>query len=200
MHTLKKDQARKDFQQFRREMTDVERSRAAQGLAGVGLRGISELVPRGGTVAGYLAVGTEPGTGALLQGLFRSGYRVVLPVCEPERRLSWCYWTPETELAPGLHDSLLEPVGERYAAADLPGLDLVLVPALAADSAGGRIGKGGGYYDRFLAALRADGNPAPAVAVVYGHEFVPAGSFETTPLDAPVDAVLTPSDWRQVPS
>ncbi|MCQ1999390.1 5-formyltetrahydrofolate cyclo-ligase [Arthrobacter zhaoxinii] len=200
MRALNKDQARRDFLRLRREMTDADKANAASGLARLGLARAQELVPRGGTVAGYLSVGSEPGTGELLEGLCRAGYRVVVPVCEPGRRLSWCDWTPETVLAPGLHGSLLEPTGERFAAADLPELGLVLVPALAADSSGGRMGKGGGYYDRFLARLRADGNPAPAAAVVYDHEFVPAGSFETTPLDAAVDAVLTPSEWRQVPS
>ncbi|WP_146361199.1 5-formyltetrahydrofolate cyclo-ligase [Arthrobacter yangruifuii] len=200
MRALNKDQARKDFLRLRREMTDTERTEAAQGLARIGLGKVHDLVAPGATVAGYLSVGTEPGTGALLEGLCRAGYRVVVPVCEPERQLSWCDWTPETELLPGLHGSLLEPAGQRYAAAELQELGLVLVPALVADSHGGRMGKGGGYYDRFLARLRADGNPAPAAAVVFEHEFVPAGSFETTPLDAPVDAVLTPSQWRQVPS
>ncbi|UWX96441.1 5-formyltetrahydrofolate cyclo-ligase [Arthrobacter zhaoxinii] len=200
MRALNKDQARRDFLRLRREMTDAEKADAASGLARLGLAWAQELVPHGGTVAGYLSVGSEPGTGELLEGLCTAGYRVVVPVCEPGRRLSWCDWTPETVLAPGLHGSLLEPTGERFAAADLTELGLVLVPALAADSSGGRMGKGGGYYDRFLARLRADGNPAPAAAVVYDHEFVPAGSFETTPLDAAVDAVLTPSAWRQVPS
>ncbi|MCQ1952669.1 5-formyltetrahydrofolate cyclo-ligase [Arthrobacter sp. zg-Y238] len=195
-----KDQARKDFLRLRRELTAEDRAEAVQGLARVGLQGVQQRVPRGGTVAGYLSVGTEPGMGALLPGLVMAGYRVVVPVCEPEWQLSWCDWTPETELVPGLHGSLLEPAGQRYAASDLPELGLVLVPALAADSAGGRMGKGGGYYDRFLARLRADGNPAAAVAVVFEHEYVPVGNFETTPLDAPVDAVLTPEAWRAVPS
>ncbi|MCC9144959.1 MULTISPECIES: 5-formyltetrahydrofolate cyclo-ligase [unclassified Arthrobacter] len=200
MRSLNKEQARRDYLQSRRELTETERAEAAAGLARLGLRGVQEVVPAGGTVAGYLSTGTEPGTGALLQELFRSGYRVLVPVCEPGRRLSWCEWSPGIELAPGLHASLLEPVGPRHAVSDFPDLGLVFVPALAADSSGGRMGKGGGYYDRFLAGLRADGNPVPAVAVVFEHEYVPAGSFETTPLDAPVDAVLTPSSWRGVPA
>ncbi|MCQ1945532.1 5-formyltetrahydrofolate cyclo-ligase [Arthrobacter sp. zg-Y1116] len=200
MCALAKDQARKDFLRLRRELTAEDRAEAVQGLARIGLRGVRQRVPRGGTVAGYLSVGNEPGMDALLPGLVRAGYRVVVPVCEPEWQLSWADWTPETELVPGLHASLLEPAGQRYAASDLPELGLVLVPALAADAAGGRMGKGGGYYDRFLAKLRADGNPAAAVAVVFEHEYVPADSFETTPLDAAVDAVLTPEAWRPVPS
>ena len=200
MHQLTKDQARKEFLQGRSRMSDGDRDKASRGLAEKGLRGVGGYVPDGGTVACYLSVGTEPGTGALLDALHGSGYRIVVPVCEPGRVLSWCYWEPGIDLVPGLFGSLLEPAGPRYAAADLPALDLVFVPALAADDSGGRMGKGGGFYDRFLARLRADGNPAPAVAVVFEEEFVPAGSFETTPLDAPVDAVLTPAQWRKVPA
>ena len=199
MRQLTKDQARQDFLQQRRALTAEQRSAAARGLAVRGLQGAQELLPPGGTAACYLSVGTEPGTAELLDALHASDFRVVVPVCEPGRSLSWCYWTPGTAMAPGLYGSLLEPAGPRYAAAELPGLDLLFIPALAADNAGGRMGKGGGYYDRFLARLRADGNAAPAVAVVYEHEFVPAGTFETTPLDAAVDAVLTPAAWRRVP-
>lgn len=200
MRALNKDQARQQFLQARRNLAESERLRAAGLLAAGGLRGAEELLAPSATVACYLSVGTEPGTAELLAGLHAAGYRVVVPVCEPDRRLSWCYWSPGIDMVPGLFGSLLEPAGKRYAASELPSLDLVFVPALAADDAGGRMGKGGGYYDRFLAGLRADGNAAPAVAVVFDHEFVPAGSFETTPLDAVVDAVLTPSGWHQVPA
>ena len=199
MHQLDKEQARRDFLQHRRAMDRSRRAAAARDLADLGLQGARELLPAGGTVACYLSVGTEPGTAELIDALHTSGYQVVVPVCEPDRQLSWCYWTPGIEMVPGLHTSLQEPAGPRYSAAELPGLDLVFVPALAADDAGGRMGKGGGYYDRFLARLRAAGNAAPAVAVVFEQEFVPAGSFETTPLDAAVDAVLTPDAWRKVP-
>lgn len=199
MRSLSKDQARRDFQHMRRELTDAQREDAELAIARLGLTRVREAVPPGGTVAGYLSVGTEPGTGALLRGLVDAGYRVVVPICEPEHQLSWSDWTPGIAMTPGLHASLLEPAGTRHDISDLPGLGLIFVPALAADSAGGRMGKGGGYYDRFLARLRADGSAAPAVAVVYTHEFVPAGSFESTPLDAVVDEVLTPSSWQGVP-
>ena len=200
MHQMSKERARADFLQARRALPDTERQHAAAGLAERGLAWVTERLPAGATVTAYLAVGSEPGTAGLLTGLTEAGYRVAVPICEPDRRLSWCYWTPGIDMAPGLFGSLLEPVGPRYAAADLAGLALILVPALAADDAGGRMGKGGGYYDRFLARLRADGNPTPAVAVVYDHEFVPACRFETTPLDAPVDGVLTPSGWHELPA
>ncbi|MCC9176256.1 5-formyltetrahydrofolate cyclo-ligase [Arthrobacter sp. zg-Y750] len=199
MRQLTKDQARQEFLQNRRGLTDAERTAAARGLAVRGLDGVCELLPAGATVACYLSVGTEPGTGLLLPSLHGAGFHVVAPVCEPGHQLSWCSWTPGIDMVPGIYPNLMEPAGPRYAAADLPGLDLVFVPALAADDAGGRMGKGGGYYDRFLAQLRADGNAAPAVAVVFEQEFVPAGTFETTPLDAAVDAVLTPAAWRKVP-
>ena len=200
MGNMSKDGARRYFLQARRELGPEQLQRSEEGLAARGTAAVRERLASGATVAGYLSVGTEPGTAGLLEDLHAAGYRVVVPVCEPERRLSWCYWTPGIDMVPGLFGSLLEPAGPRYVAADLPALDLVLVPALAADAAGGRMGKGGGYYDRFLARLRADGNAVPAAAVVYDHEFVPAGTFETTPLDAPVDAVLTPSGWHELPA
>ena len=122
-----------------------------------------------------------------------------MPVCEPDRRLSWCRWTPGVELVPGLFPSVPEPAGPRLPVQDLPDLSLLLVPALAVDRAGARMGKGGGYYDRFLAGFRAAGGTAPAVGVVYDHEFVPAPSWASDSLDQPMNAVLTPSQWTELP-
>lgn len=190
-----KSRAREEYRRLRRELAPAAPLAAGQALAGHALAAIPDLVPSGSTVAGYLSAGREPGTAPLLTGLHDLGYDVVVPVCEPDRRLLWCHWRPGTPLVPGLFPSVPEPAGPRLPPSDLPGLNLVLVPALAVDRAGVRMGKGGGYYDRFLADLRAAGNPAPAVGVVYDHEFAPAGRWPADPFDQPMDAVLTPSGW-----
>lgn len=191
--------ARSEFRRLRRRLPPAAAHDAGAGLARHALAVLPDLVPPGGTVAAYLSARTEPDTAPLLEGLVTAGYDVVLPVCEPERRLSWCRWVPGTALQPGLFPSVPEPAGPRLSLHDLPGLDLVFLPALAIDSAGVRMGQGGGYYDRFLAGLRAAGNSVPAVGTVYDHEFVPAGSWESDTLDQPVDAALTPSGWTRLP-
>lgn len=191
--------ARELYRRLRRDLPPAAPMTAGRSLARHALAVIPDLAPPGSTVAAYLSAGREPGTGPLLDGLLEQGYDVVVPVCEPDRRLSWCRWRPGTPLVPGLFPSVPEPAGPRLSAAGLPDLNLILVPALAVDRNGVRMGKGGGYYDRFLAGLRAAGNRAPAAAIVYDHEFAPAGRWTSDAFDQPVDAALTPSGWTGLP-
>lgn len=74
--------------------------------------------------------------------------------------------------------------------------DIVLVPLIAVDRAGTRLGQGGGHYDRTLAALRAAG-PVLAVGVAWDVQVVAALPAE--PWDEPLDALATPSGWRELP-
>jgi 5-formyltetrahydrofolate cyclo-ligase len=77
-------------------------------------------------------------------------------------------------------------------AADLPMVrpDLLLVPLLAVDRSGNRLGQGGGHYDRTLAALRAT-QPTIAIGLAWDVQLVDAVAAE--PWDQPLDAIATPS-------
>ena len=194
-----KEIIRTKYRRLRRELPPTAPLAAGVSIAAHALSVVPEVVPHGSTVAAYLSAGREPDTMALLAGLRERGYDVVVPVCQPERRLLWCHWSPDAPLVPGLFPSVPEPAGERVPAVQLPTLSMVLVPALAVDHAGVRMGKGGGYYDRFLSDLRAAGNQVPAVGVVYDHEFAPAGTWPADAFDQPMDAVLTPSGWTALP-
>lgn len=149
-------------------------------------------------VAAYLSVGQEPGTAPLLAALHHAGYDVVVPVCEPDHQLSWCRWSPTTVLRSrnAGRVPLIEPVGPRQHFSDIPSLRLVLVPALAVDTAGNRLGQGGGYYDRFLAHLRTAGSDAHIAGYVHSHELVPESTFPAGALDMPLDGVFTPAGYR----
>ena len=196
---LSKQLARQEFRRLRRGLDPAVRAAAGPAMAAHALAMLPGPAGPGSTVAAYLSAGTEPGTEELLQGLAESGFSVVVPVCEPEFQLSWCRWKPGIELGPGLFPSIPEPVGPRVSAAGLPEPEAIFVPALAVDAAGIRMGKGGGYYDRFLAGLRAAGRRIPAVAMVYGHELVSSGTWSADGFDQPVDAVLTPAGWTPLP-
>ncbi|MDR2281391.1 MAG: 5-formyltetrahydrofolate cyclo-ligase [Gordonia sp. (in: high G+C Gram-positive bacteria)] len=142
-------------------------------------------VAPGDTVAAYVAVGDEPGGTAMLDALVDRGLRVLLPVVPAgaPTALQWGEFRGEDALVHGRWD-LLEP-------ADSLGVDAVaearaiLVPAIGADRAGGRLGRGAGYYDRTL-----DATHAPIIAVVYDDELLE--SIPQEPNDVPVDWVLTP--------
>jgi 5-formyltetrahydrofolate cyclo-ligase len=207
MATMDKVQARRHFREARRSLDATRLNGDARALAGHVLRWVSATAPvpagearRPGTpvVAAYLSVGAEPGTHHLVRALHEAGYDVVVPVCEPDYQLSWCRWTPQTRLQPRRAGAvrLMEPVGTRLHFSALDALRLVLVPALAVDRAGDRLGQGGGYYDRFLAQLRTVGGSAHTAGYVYGHELVAPGTFDAGSLDMPLDGAFTPAGYH----
>ena len=150
------------------------------------------------TVAGYVSVGSEPATGELLTALRDRGVRVLLPVLLPDRDLDWAvYEGPERLRAttlPGL-STLSEPDGPRLGPAAVVTADVVLLPGLAVDHGGMRLGRGGGSYDRALARLAAAGATPPLVVLLHDGEVVPRVPAE--PHDRRVTAAVTPSGvWR----
>jgi 5-formyltetrahydrofolate cyclo-ligase len=197
---MDKETARAFFRARRRARPEEEQIRAGTALAQQVLDGLRRLnVPAGTIVPAYLSVGSEPSTRMLLPALEEAGYQVVVPICEPDYRLRWARWFSGVELVRSPRAWIDEPVGERFGAEIMAGLPLVLVPGLAVDSEGNRMGQGGGYYDRFLASL-GDGEDRPRfVGVFYADEVVAAGAFEFTTLDAPLDGAVSPDGWTWFP-
>ncbi len=138
-------------------------------------------VPPGGTVCAYVASAVEPGSLAMVEALRSHGLRVLLPVVVGDG-LDWAAY--DGRLRVGAF-GLREPEGPLLGAAAVGSAALVLVPALAVDHSGVRLGQGGGYYDRALGL-----STGAVVAVVRDEEFVP--SLPAEPHDVRVDAVLTP--------
>ena len=146
-------------------------------------------------VATVLPMGSEPDTGPLRARLTEAGARVLVPVIEPARRLSWADWTPEVPVARAANAPVDEPVGERLGTDALAAATAVVMPALAVAEDGMRLGQGGGYYDRFLAELPRS---VPTVALVFEDELLPAGAIPAEPTDRPVDGVVTAAGLRWV--
>ena len=101
------------------------------------------------TVAAYVSVGSEPGTGLLLDALTAAGKRVLLPVVLPGLDLDWAVYTGREGLAPAVR-GLLEPTAPRLGREAIAQADVVLVPGHRGLAAGARLGQGGGCYDRAL--------------------------------------------------
>lgn len=150
------------------------------------------------TVAAYVSVGSEPGTLALLDTLHARGVRVLLPVLLPDNDLDWgAYTGPDslTEVRHGGKTALLEPAGERLGPEAVQDADAVLLPGLAVDARGMRLGRGGGSYDRVLARLERSGADPALVVLLYDTEVVDRVPEEAH--DRPVHAVVTPSGVRR---
>jgi 5-formyltetrahydrofolate cyclo-ligase len=166
--------------------TPAERADAEARLADLGVpawRGLK-------VVAAHAAVGTEPPTRAMLDGLAAASVVVWLPVVDgdrigPDNRLEWAPYDGWDRLVAGPF-GLLQPAGPRLGPDAPARAELVVVPAMAVNPAGHRLGRGGGYYDRALAGV-----DVPMVAVVFDDERVDAVPVE--PHDIAVDAVLSPS-------
>jgi 5-formyltetrahydrofolate cyclo-ligase len=135
------------------------------------------------TVAAYAAVGPEPPTALLLDSL--AHLRVLLPVLRPDGDLDWAEHRPGVGLDRSAR-GLLEPAGARLGRDAVGDCDVVLVPALAADRAGHRLGRGGGSYDRALPRARG-----LLVALLHDGELL--DDVPTQAHDVAVDAVVTPS-------
>jgi 5-formyltetrahydrofolate cyclo-ligase len=144
-------------------------------------------VAAAGTVAAYYSAGVEPDTHGLVFALWKRGSYVVLPVLQPDGDLDWASYEGPDSLAPGPR-GLLQPVEPVRGLGTVSRADVVLVPALAVDASGNRLGRGGGSYDRALARV---GGQVPTIALIYDGELVP--SLPAEPHDRPVHAVVRPS-------
>ncbi|MER8067288.1 5-formyltetrahydrofolate cyclo-ligase [Streptomyces sp. NPDC094034] len=149
---------------------------------------------RARTVAAYVSVGREPDTRALLDALRARGVRVLLPVLLADNDLDWAQYEGGDRLAPAGR-GLLEPDGTRLGVDAVLDAEVVLLPGLAVDGRGMRLGRGGGSYDRVLGRLaRAGAEPALTV-LLYENEVVARVPEE--PHDHPVRAVVTPGGVRR---
>jgi 5-formyltetrahydrofolate cyclo-ligase len=169
---VRKSLLRKELLAARAQLGDAERSAAGRELMNVLLH--MPETGMAGTIAAYLGTGTEPQTAALVFALWKRGSYVLLPVLLPDNDLDWASYEGPDSLAPGPR-GLLEPTEPRRGVTAISSADLVLVPALAADRRGNRLGRGGGSYDR---ALTRVGAAVPTVVLLYDGELlddVPAG-------------------------
>ncbi|MEU2283072.1 5-formyltetrahydrofolate cyclo-ligase [Streptomyces sp. NPDC013178] len=187
---------RRELLAVRNTLTTDDVREAASALAERALE-LPELA-HARTVAAYVSVGSEPGTLALLDALRTRGVRVLLPALLPDNDLDWGAYAGEGSLARVQHAgrmALFEPAGEHLGRDAVMDADVVLLPGLAVDARGMRLGRGGGSYDRVLTRLaRADARPT-LVVLLYDTEVVEHVPEEAH--DRPVHAVVTPSGVRR---
>jgi 5-formyltetrahydrofolate cyclo-ligase len=138
--------------------------------------------------AAYVPVGWEPGGPDLLETLAAAlpiGSRLLLPVLLDDGDLDWAAYDGPSSLHPGPR-GLREPAGPRLGVDAIREAALLLVPALAVDLTGLRLGRGGGSYDRALART----TDAFTVALLHDGEIVDSVPAENH--DQPVRAAVTP--------
>ncbi|MFI6518395.1 5-formyltetrahydrofolate cyclo-ligase [Spirillospora sp. NPDC050679] len=145
-------------------------------------------VEMAGTIAAYVSFGDEPDTRGLLFALWKRGAYVILPKLLPDGDLDWASYEGPDSLAPGPL-GLLEPTEPARGPEAVSRADAVLVPAVAVDRTGMRLGRGGGSYDRALARV---GPAILTVGLVHDGELVE--ELPREPHDRRVRAAVTPSE------
>jgi 5-formyltetrahydrofolate cyclo-ligase len=170
----------------RRELPQTDRAAAGRQLRDAVLE--TPQAQMAGVVAAYVSVGSEPDTRGLIFALWKRGTYVLLPLLQPDNDLDWASYEGPDSLVPGPR-GLLQPAEPPRGPAAITSADLIIVPALAADRQGNRLGRGGGSYDRALSRV---GPAILSLALLYDGELldqVPAG-----PRDQRVRAVARPGE------
>ena len=170
-------------------LTDEARAEAAEAIAMHALA--MPVISRAKRVACYLSMRSEPGTAPLIDGLISRGTEVIVPLSLPDGTLDWVAYDPA---APVKTTTLGIPeiAGPRLGVGALEACALIIVPALAVDHSGHRLGRGAGYYDRALADARS-----PLCALVFTHELLLAVPHELH--DIPVQMAVTPDGLFRIP-
>lgn len=185
-----KAEVRRRLRTARRQLTAEDlRSRGEQ-LAEV----LTALIPADAVLAGFLPIPGEPDLLPFLHRHISRGGVVYLPViADAENRLmQWTAWSPETPLQPSPFAPVSEPAGPRISTEELIGGKLtVLVPALAVDTSGARLGQGGGYYDTLFQQNPKLATRAQLLAVVHSWEVLSPGSFPVETHDLRIQQAVT---------
>ncbi|OBJ26782.1 5-formyltetrahydrofolate cyclo-ligase [Mycobacterium colombiense] len=189
MATTSKAALRDQLLAARRHVADDVRATEARQLC-ERLEALESMVTSDSTICAYVPVGTEPGSIEMLDMLLRRTDRVLLPVARTAADntplpLSWGEYRPGT-LTTGRW-GLLEPPQPWLPSSALAQAGVVLVPALAVDRRGARLGRGRGFYDRSLGGRDPH---ARLIAVVRDAEVL--DEVPADPHDIPMTHALTP--------
>ena len=194
-----KDRWRRRIRNARQQRSARSREADARALAEV----VDQIpqVRRAGCVTAYAARPGEPDTGPLLEALAARGIRVLLPVLGSGLARDWAEYAGADDLRERAPGRPPEPSGPPLGDEALAEADVLLIPALAVDTAGTRLGQGGGWYDR---ALRHADQGTPVIALTYAEEVHDSATepLPRAPHDRAVHAVATPKGvtWFRGPA
>jgi 5-formyltetrahydrofolate cyclo-ligase len=182
-----RQQLRQRLAERRRALPPPQRMAAA-----LGLRRSLEQLPEYHTdarVAGYWACDGELPLNLVIPPLAARGQQFLLPLLAEDRQLRFAPWSAGDAVQPNCH-GIPEPVAPREWLAPFQ-LDLVLVPLLAFDRRGHRLGHGGGWYDRSFAFLNEQVRPTEPLLVGIAYDFQELDAIAAEPWDVPLDYIAT---------
>ncbi|MEX2520970.1 MAG: 5-formyltetrahydrofolate cyclo-ligase [Paracoccaceae bacterium] len=149
--------------------------------------------PAGSIVAGYRPIRTEIDPTPTMSALHALGARLCVPVVvAPGEPLNFREWRPDAPMAAGPFGAEIPTEGEWL----VP--DVLIAPLLGWDRRGGRLGYGGGFYDRTLAQLRARGGARAGRAIGFAYAAQEAPETPAGPFDQRLNAVVTENEVMEV--
>ena len=175
---MNKTELRKTVRARKRAMTEEQIQEKSEALTRLFLQ--SEEYRNARSIYGYLPYNQEVRTMPLLEQALRDGKRVAVPKCYGDEMRF--IWMEDLSLVEKGYAGIPEPIADGPVADDETAL--VLMPGMAFDKEGHRIGYGGGFYDKFLAREGSH----PTLALCYDFQVV--SHLETEEFDIPVDKVL----------
>lgn len=175
---MNKTELRKSIREKKRAMTEEQIVQKSEALTKLFLQ--SEEYRNARSIYGYLPYNQEVRTVPLLEQALRDGKRVAVPKCYGDEMRF--IWMEDLSLVEKGYAGIPEPIADGPVADDETAL--VLMPGMAFDKEGHRIGYGGGFYDKFLAREGSH----PTLALCYDFQVV--SHLETEEFDIPVDKVL----------
>ena len=178
---------RQELRRARRKLTTAERATASERVA-------AELATllgaqRPGRLATYLASDGELDPNVAAPQLRAAGWELHLPVLVGRWSMTFVAWTEHAELVENRYGIPEPRTDVEHAARTAAEMDVVLLPAVALDGAGNRMGMGAGFYDRTLEGIRTEHRTPLLVGIAHDAALVDA--LEPAPWDVPVDVVLT---------
>lgn len=175
---MDKKQLRSQIREKKQAMTQQQIEAASARLGE--LFAATDMYQAAKTIYGYLPYNQEVRTVPMLERALQDGKRIAVPKVYGDE-MKFIYITDFAQIEKG-YAGIPEPVADEPVADDPTAL--VLMPGLAFDKEGRRIGYGGGFYDKFLAAEPDH----PTIALCYDFQMLP--KLETEEFDIPVDCVL----------
>ncbi len=145
----------------------------------------SDLYKSANTIMLYMPLGNEVDTSSIMEKAFADGKRAVLPVMDAEDIIVPCFADTNTKFQSGRY-SIQEPTDAQIA--DPRDIDIVLVPGIAFDKYGNRIGFGKGCYDGFL-------NSTKAVKIGICYDFQVCNKISADPHDVKMDYIICEKGW-----
>ena len=193
-----------DKQEHRKEIRNRKRQFSQDQLGELSLSAISKLrkhpkVMAAHTLLLYYSLPDEVNTHEWIDELVAEGKRVLLPVVVNDKDMVIREYTGKHDLAEGSFH-IMEPIGKLFPVEKYPEIEVAIIPGMSFDDTGHRLGRGKGYYDRFLTKLRgmegnhcerkvADGTEVYKIGICFGFQKLQEIPFENH--DILVDEVTT---------